>query len=192
MKYATLLSILLLNLCVLMSLPAQAKTVYVTDSITITMRNGPSTKNKILKMVSSGTRLEIIDQASGWLKVATEDGTTGWVIKNYTMEQAPKDIRIQELQSERNTLRAENQEYQTELARLKKEMKTFQQTATDADTRLSSLKKRVAFLQNQVEQARKNDQRKWFLYGAGVVGGSALFGFVFGRIRRKQPNKLHF
>ncbi len=192
MKYRTLLSIFLLSLFFLMGIPAQAETVYVTDSITITMRNGPSTKNKILKMISSGTRLEIIDQASGWLKVAAEDGTTGWVIKNYTMEQAPKDIRIQELEAERNELKAQNNAYQSELAQLKKEIKAFKDTATNSDTRLSSLKKRVAFLQNEVEQARKNDQRKWFLYGAGVVGGSALIGFVFGRIRRKKPSKLHF
>lgn len=192
MKYAIIVSVCFFALLFVLHLPAQAQTVYVTDSITITMRNGPSTKNKILKMLSSGTQMEIIDEASGWLKVATADGTTGWVIKNYTMDQAPKDILIQELQTERNELKTKNQAYQSELASLKEEIKRFKQSSSDSNSRLSSLKKRVSFLQEEVVQARKNNQRKWFLYGAGVVGGSALIGFFFGRIRRRQPNKLHF
>ena len=192
MKCAATVSVFVLVLLFVLNLPVRAETVYVTDSITITMRNGPSTKNKILTMIPSGTKLEIIDQASGWLKVATQDGTTGWVIKNYTMEQAPKNIRIQELLAERNDLKAKNQACETELSTVNQEIKVYKQTASDSDAHLSNLKKRVGFLQEQVEEARRNDKRKWFLYGAGVVGGSALIGFLFGRIRRKQPSKLHF
>ncbi|MCF8040221.1 MAG: TIGR04211 family SH3 domain-containing protein [Desulfohalobiaceae bacterium] len=192
MRFATMSVFSLLFLLVILNTPLQAKTAYVTDTIKITMRNGPSTQNKILKMLPSGTKLEVIDQASGWVKVATSDGKTGWVIEQYTMEQPPKDVVIKDLKQDIQELKKDNQEYQTTISELKEENSRFKKLATESGSNVSALNQKVALLQQELEQARKNDKRKWFLYGVGVVAGSALFGFIFGRLRRKQPSKLHF
>lgn len=179
-------------LFIILNTPLQAKTVYVTDTIKITMRNGPSTRNKILKMLPSGTRLEIIDQASGWAKVATAEGKTGWVIAKYTMDQPPKDFLIQELKKDLAEQKTLNKEQQSKISELQTAKDRFKKLANDSSNNLTGLEKQVSYLQQELKQAKKNDKRKWFLYGAGIVGGSALVGFLFGRIRRKQSSKLHF
>ncbi|MFW6055588.1 MAG: hypothetical protein ACOC9D_06745, partial [Thermodesulfobacteriota bacterium] len=132
------------------------------------------------------------DQASGWVKVATSDGKTGWVIEQYTTEQPPKGIVIQDFRQDIQELQTDNRKFQTKISELREENNRYKKLATESASNVSALKEKVALLQQKLEQARKNDKRKWFLYGVGVVGGSALFGFIFGRIRRKQPSKLHF
>jgi SH3 domain protein len=187
---------LVIFLLLFLQLTAMAQTIYVTDSITITMRNGPSTQHRILKMLPSGTKLEVVDddsnQDSGWIRVATPDGTTGWVLKSYTMDKEPRDVLVQRLRSERDELKGKNIQFQEELDALKKQIAQFKETATDSHAEVSNLKRKVSSLRTELEEAEKNDQRKWFLYGAGVVAGSALVGFIFGRIQRRKTGRLRY
>ena len=74
--------------------PVHAETGYVTDSCTIPIRRGTSTQYKILFMAPSGTPLQIleINSTEGYTKVKTPEGTVGWILTRYLMEQpAPRD-----------------------------------------------------------------------------------------------------
>ena len=42
-----------------------AQTVYIVDSFKVTMRTGPSNENKIISMLPSGTKLEIMEEKEG-------------------------------------------------------------------------------------------------------------------------------
>ena len=53
-----------------------AETVYVTDVFEITLRTGPSIENKIIKMVSSGKALALLETREGWSRVRIP-GATG-------------------------------------------------------------------------------------------------------------------
>ncbi|HHZ88032.1 MAG TPA: TIGR04211 family SH3 domain-containing protein [Chromatiales bacterium] len=62
------------------SLTAQADTVYVTDACEITMRSGQSTGHKVLQMLKTGRQLELLEtnKKTGYSKVRTKGGREGW------------------------------------------------------------------------------------------------------------------
>lgn len=68
---------------------ANAQSAWVSDEFEVTLRTGPSTSNAIELMVSSGTRLEVIEQdaESGYSRVRTGGGTEGWVLTRYLMSE---------------------------------------------------------------------------------------------------------
>lgn len=58
-------------------------TVKVSDSLN--MRESASTTAKILKGLSNGTTVTILETSNGWYKIKV-DGTTGWVKSDYIKE----------------------------------------------------------------------------------------------------------
>ena len=67
---------------------AQAETRYVSDQLEIPMRTGKSTQHRILRMLPSGTPLEVLelDKENGWTRVRTPDGKEGWVLTRLLMD----------------------------------------------------------------------------------------------------------
>ncbi|MCB1796879.1 MAG: TIGR04211 family SH3 domain-containing protein, partial [Candidatus Competibacteraceae bacterium] len=90
--------------------PVHAETGYVTDSCTIPIRRGMSTQYKILNMAPSGTPLQILETngTEGYTKVKTPEGTVGWILTRYLMDQpAPRD-QVTQLEARITTLDEEN------------------------------------------------------------------------------------
>ena len=92
MKY----KISLLIFALFLSQLAVAKTMYVTDIFKVTLRSGQSTKNDIIRMLPSGTALEVLeaDKASGYTKVRTPSGKEGWILTRYLMATPSARARI--------------------------------------------------------------------------------------------------
>ncbi len=137
-------------LLVMLAHTVAAQTRYVSDEFEITLRTGPSTANQIIRMLPSGTQLEMLEQdaESGYTRVRTVGGTEGWVISRYLMsEPAARDqlaAMRQRLETIRNqsgdlgaqlddltrakqeaearirTLEAENKQLDAELAEIKR------------------------------------------------------------------------
>ena len=75
----------LLIVLMLTAVAASAQTRYVSDELTITLRTGPSTQNQILRNLTSGAAVEVLQELpdEGYTRVRTTDGTEGWVISRY-------------------------------------------------------------------------------------------------------------
>ncbi len=71
-----------------------ADTRYVSDNLIITMRGGSGSEYKIIKMLKTGTPVEVIEENDQYYKVRTEDGKEGWVLKRYITTDTPKPIVI--------------------------------------------------------------------------------------------------
>ena len=92
-----------------------AQTVYVTDEFEVTMRTGPSIENKIIVMLPTGTKLQVIEEKEDWFLVRSSDGREGWVLKRYASGETPKKIIVEQLQKKyKGTLK--NLEIETEKA----------------------------------------------------------------------------
>ncbi len=81
---------LVLALGLLSSTTVEAETNYVSDSLTVPLRSGPSNAHRILhRGLPSGTRLEVIgrDEESGFTQVRTDRDTEGWVPTQYLVTQ---------------------------------------------------------------------------------------------------------
>ncbi len=67
------------------SQPTVQRTTEIVPSF-VNLRQGPSMNSKIIKVLKKGTKLTVLQEKAGWLRVQLEDGTEGWVGKSMTSE----------------------------------------------------------------------------------------------------------
>ena len=119
MKSITLILVLLLGLVT----TATAETRYVSDRLEIQMRTGKGTKFRILRMLPSGTALEVleIDKESGYTRVRAPGGVEGWVLTRVLMKgQAARD-RLADAEKRLARLELENRKLSSSFETLKTE-----------------------------------------------------------------------
>lgn len=59
----------------------------------VNLRQEPNMEGKIIRVLKKGTRLTVLEEKAGWLRVRLEDGTEGWVGKAMTSEGTPPKSR---------------------------------------------------------------------------------------------------
>jgi SH3 domain protein len=88
---------------------SRAENAYVTDSLKITFRSGPSTENKIISMLSSGQPVEVVESQEKWTHVrllGNGDGDEeGWILSQYLMTRPPWETRFKTLLEENTQLK---------------------------------------------------------------------------------------
>lgn len=74
---------------------------WVTDSFEITMRNGKGNRQSIIRMLPSGTRIELLesDPDEGYSRVRTGSGAEGWVLSRYLEKNPPARVAMPEVQA---------------------------------------------------------------------------------------------
>lgn len=94
-------------LLALLAQSVAAQTRYVSDEFEITLRTGPSTANQIIRMLESGTQLEMLEQDpdSGYTRVRTLGGTEGWVISRYLMPEPAARDQLADMRQRLETIR---------------------------------------------------------------------------------------
>ena len=99
---------------------ASAETRYVSDDLEITLRSGQSTQHQILRMITSGTPLEVLetDDKSGYTKVRTPQGVEGWVLTRYLMSQPSAKNQLADAQKKLARLDEENKNLRAKLNEL--------------------------------------------------------------------------
>ena len=88
-RRSTLASAALLGALLAAPVTAAGETMYVSDELLITFRTQPSTRGEILRNLSSGTAVEVLEMpAEGeWARVRLGSGREGWVRKQYLQAQ---------------------------------------------------------------------------------------------------------
>lgn len=96
-KYCYLIFLLFLSLSEL-----QAQTFYVTDDFEIMLRTGPAADKKIVKALSSGTKLRLIvkDAGNKHSEVETDEGERGFVLTRFLTTQPAAKERLVVLQNQ--------------------------------------------------------------------------------------------
>ena len=99
---------------------ALAETRYVTDRLEVTLRAGESTRYKILRMLPSGTPLEVlgVNKSTNYARVRIQDGTVGFVLAQELQEEPAARNRLAELEERLETLRQKPDALTAELANL--------------------------------------------------------------------------
>lgn len=98
MRYIFTVFALVIIFSTVIAAPAAADTRYVGDQLVITLRQGKSTKHKIIKTLKTGTPMEILEEDPTYFKVRISDGTEGYVLRQYISSELPKALRIKELE----------------------------------------------------------------------------------------------
>ena len=125
----------ILCLC-LLAASARAETLYVSDQLEIQLRSGQSTQHRILRMLPSGTTLEVleVDQESGWTRVRAPSGVDGWVLSRFLMNVPAARDRLASAEKKLAQLELENRKLQTTAKELREEKEGVTKERAQLDT----------------------------------------------------------
>lgn len=156
--------------CVLLLLPtlAMSEVVYITDQLKAGLHEDKSLASPIVKIVATGTRLEIIKRDEQLSFVKDASGTNGWINNQYLMAKAPDNTDLKTLQTRADNLEKrlnESKEKNLSLeARLKSQGKVLpeetiaytdlKKTHTELEQQFKAEKLKVGQLQIEVTELR--------------------------------------
>jgi SH3 domain protein len=183
-----------------------AQTRYVSDELVITFRSGPSSQNQIIRNLSSGTRMEVLEELpdEGYSRVRLSDGTEGWVLTQYlqTMPTATQRLaaaeneraaalervatledRVEELENDLNEARGTLGETQSSAEEMRSELTDIRSAAANALTirdQNETLRRQVAELTTQVDAASMEiaQLESSSRQNWFIVGAAVLFGGI--------------
>ena len=161
-----------------------AETLYVSDTLEITMRSGKGTSFGIIRMLRSGTSVTVLetDKKTGYTQVRTKSGKVGWVLSRFLMKgQAARDRlaasekTLAELELENSktetakaTLAQEKAVLQTQLSKLDGESRSVSQELTEIKRTASSalaidsenkdLKSRLVSLERKLQTVQQENE----------------------------------
>lgn len=176
---------LLLLVLLLVASQAYAQTTqYVSDMLEVPLRTGSSLGHRIVRMLPSGTAVEVIrtDKDTGYSLVKTPNGTQGWILTRYLMdepsarerlaeaqqaleplttENADLKARIDTLTAEKTELESSYEQLSEENRRLSQELTQIRRTAANAvaiDEQNKTLQERVVALEQALQIAQQENQ----------------------------------
>lgn len=140
-----------LLMCLLGTVPVLGQSErYVTDRLRLEARSGPSTEYKIVEMLASGTRVDVLEQRSGYSLVRMATGREVWILSRFLQEALPareqveatlrdiarhrqetEDLRVavSEIERARERVSAQAQQGQNDNRALRQELAEIKQAA---------------------------------------------------------------
>lgn len=160
--------------CLLMiSTQLSAKNIqYVSDELTIPMRTGPTTSHKILKFLTSGTMVDVLDVSDDkkhTLIVLPEDESrSGWVETRLLMSQQSAREQLIAANKSSQALKEKQVTLKTELAELQKKNAELQDVQSQLENKYLDLQNTLAKLRTNAAEpiriADENEQLKQQLH----------------------------
>jgi SH3 domain protein len=180
--------ILLLAACPLAA-PAEDAVRYVTDQITIVLRDAPSAESASRGVVTSGARVAVLarDEPSGYVRVRTADGREGWMLARHLDANPVARERVQRAEKDLAAAQAELKKLQADHARLVEDFKRISggEPLASREVREELDRAREQLRQNQEEVSRLREQydqqrasQRTLLLGGGLVALGALLALL--------------
>lgn len=174
-QYFRILSLVVtISASVFISPIVSGKSIYVNDNLRVGVRAEPSSQVVPFSVVVTGMKLNVLDQADGYLKIETDKGETGWVKDIYVSETPPAVLQIKSL----------NKKYQAQ----KQQLQALGETAKVLELANQHMLKQLDELKEernrlQLEKARSDyllesdsSSRLWWWI---VLGSLMLTGAAF-------------
>ena len=212
---------LFVSLLLTYSLANAQSYVYVTDMVDIPMRSVnkiQSNPSNLLRMLPSGTKLQLLSTDSGWTQVKFEQ-TTGWMISRYLTSALPAKAQLEKLKQTYNAnkllisqqiskskalekevdlLKESNAKLTIETSKsqaekeyvegIYKDALALKDTNQNLESQILRLKAEIQLLQNNNTYDQDSSARNWFIVGALVL----FFGFIIGFVFPKRTNQRRY
>ncbi len=190
------------------------QTAYVTDNLEITLRSGQGNDFRIIRLLTSGTELQVLEPGDAWTRVRV-GGDEGWVRSIYLQDEPGANARLEQVMTELQRLRQENRALGDQLAQAEAQVETLSannRELTADNQRMNrrlqeageglalsdenkALRKDVIDLEREVQDLRREanrmaerERQDWFIAGAGVIVFGMLLGILLTRIRWRRRN----
>jgi SH3 domain protein len=194
----------------------ESDTMYVEDSIEITLRTGPGLDRKIIAMLKSDQAVQVLEPGENWTRVQLPNGKEGWVVSRYLTSKRPTRLALRELKEDYMALKArseamakENKIQQEENERLRSELAASQKTLKELSQSYATLKAEsgefldlkskyettAAKLSTQTEKAEKLEvelselRLNHYIQWFLSGAGVLLAGFLIGFISKRQRRR---
>lgn len=135
-----------LIILMLVSATAHADSAFVNDIIEITMRLGPGVDFKVIRTLSSGNKVEVLETKNGWSRIRTKDGATGWVVARYLTGTEPISRVAKQARAGMDALSAKQEALRAENEGLAGEKTNLEQQLADLSASFEQTKKALADL----------------------------------------------
>jgi SH3 domain protein len=162
-----------------------AETQYVSDTLIITMREGKGNEYKIIETLKTGTPLEIIEKSEHYMKVRTEKGIEGWVLRQYLTRQTPKPVIIANQKKKIHQLNTKIEQYKKDNESLQDELKTAK---SDLNKKIGNLKQNLSASKGKAEQTARELKEITENYNALFKESKDVINLVKERDRLKESN----
>ena len=201
---------------VLFSTAVQAETMYISDIIEIMIRTGPGSDNRIMAMIKSGEKVEMLKPGEEWSLVRIANGKEGWALNRFLTSKEPDELALARLGEKYKVLKnqavsliEENKVYKKENKQLNSELKTNKKILNKIKLSYETLKKESAeflelksnykktasILAEQTKKAEKlEDKLTKLLLHRNIKwflsgAGVLLLGFVIGFSASRQRKR---
>jgi len=121
---------------------------WVTDSFEITLRKGKSNRQTIVRMLASGTKIELIevDDEAGYSLVRTRGGTEGWVLNRYLRKSPPARVVMPDVEARLKASENKRKQLAADLKKLQRERNEFRGQLSNSEASGKGLEKELADL----------------------------------------------
>lgn len=125
---------------------AQQGDRWVSDSFEVMMRSGKGNRQSIVRMLSSGSRVELLelDKEEGYALVRTPGGAEGWVLSRYLLTAPPARVRLPDIEKRLADSQGKRKELQQQLGELRKERDQLQRQVAELERSGSTLQTQLS------------------------------------------------
>jgi SH3 domain protein len=167
---------------------AAAETMYVSDKLLITFRQGRSTEHKILKTLKTGAALEILEREEGdnYVKVRLQSGAEGYVLSQYLTNDTPKPILISRLEKQVEKIREQLAQAKAKRAKSSLELNAVQEKQAQKEGELTG---NIEELNLALATAKKDLQAVTGKYNTLVDNSGKVVEITNDRDRLQKSNE---
>ncbi|HEX4896464.1 MAG TPA: TIGR04211 family SH3 domain-containing protein [Solimonas sp.] len=171
---------------------------YISDDITVTLRDAPRNNAPSTGSVRSGTRVTVLENLGpeSFARIRTADGRSGWISARYLSAQPAAKDRYGETREALTAAQSESRALQSQLAEAQRRLEQarpafeLQQENGRLRQQLEEQERNSATLQLRYDQARQ--QRKTLVTGAGLVGTGTLLGLLLPWLLRHSGRRRRY
>jgi SH3 domain protein len=149
------------------------QTVYVSDILYVSLRDGKTEDAETIRVVKSDTALQILEEDEFLIRVETPEGDEGWLKKKYTTITVPKSIALKKMAEEVNQLKVTGAELQAANDQLRAALNQTGEKGVGANTPLEKDLQKSRLEAARFKKALDQEQEKCarLLKGANENGG---------------------
>jgi SH3 domain protein len=136
---------------------------WVSDEFEITMRSGKGIGKSILRVLPSGTKLELLDDdpSSEYSRVKTSSGKVGWVLDRYLLARPPAKLRLPDVEARLKRSEEQRRQLERDLGSVRSEKSGLQSQVGKLENSGSGLQQELNDIRRlSADVVAVNDQNK--------------------------------